>query len=271
MQLFRSPKYLNTDELVPLANYHDIDVMTDVEFTQRDSSERAKGAGAKISVPIPGSPSLEANTSKGSSTEVTQSRKISDHPSGALNRLIDTLEDRRSLETNASLGRKRQLVELEREWEISPATDVANIFSAMIRGLGDNPSIFDGPSVPNEFVGSFLNQDKPTGPVVLDSKATSDQPRAIALLNPAHLVKGYTVDDLEGEVAVFGQVESYKGEDQTYSLDKFFLAGVNRAARRAFELEGLLENAHKIMGRTVSMDEVVLTGPLLVVKAIAVY
>lgn len=255
VQFYRSPRYLEVNELVPLANYHGIEVMADLELTQRDSSEREKGFGGTLSLPIPGSPSIQANSSKGGSVEVTQSRKITDHPSGALNRLVDKLQEGNLLETDASLAHKRQLVELDREWEVSPATDVGNIFSAMIRAFGENSAIFNGTGVPNDFIAKFLQNDEQTGPIVLDSQATTDQPRAIALLSPNAITQQYTVDDLEGEFAVFGQVETYKEDQQKYSLDKFFLSGVNRSARRAFKIENFLESAHKMLGREVTMED----------------
>jgi len=46
MSFFRSPLYLDLQVLVPLANYHDIEVMTDLEVTQRDKGNRSFGGEA---------------------------------------------------------------------------------------------------------------------------------------------------------------------------------------------------------------------------------
>ena len=91
MSVFRSPIYLDIDLLVPLANYHDIEVMVDVALAQRDRGERTGKAGVNVGLPLPGSPGLELGGTKGSESEITQQRTVKDHPAHALNRLLDEL------------------------------------------------------------------------------------------------------------------------------------------------------------------------------------
>ena len=142
MTFFRTPVYLDTEVLVPLANYHDIDVTTDVAITVRDLGKSSKGGAGGLSFPIPGGPKLEAHGDSGSESEVTQARTVKAHPTNALNRLVNALQEAGDLKDSLS-GQvfKRQLVEVERDWTISTATDVGDLLSRIIGGTA--PGLVD--------------------------------------------------------------------------------------------------------------------------------
>jgi hypothetical protein len=271
--MFRSPIYLDTDQLVPLAKYHDIEVMVDVEISQRDLGQRSGKAGISATLPISSSPGFELSGGRGSESEVTAGRTVKDNPASALNRLLDALARENGLTADLSAQPlvKRQLVELDGEWEVSPATDVGNFLAGMVNLFVQNPGALSSSTPPPEFM-TLMTAGTQGGPIVLDLVPEDGQgTRVLAFLNAEHITRGATLDSLDGDRSVFGFIDAIVAEGQDYSLEKFFLAGVGRAFRRAFDSAELLENFSQSFERSLSADDLRLTGPLVVVKAVAVY
>ena len=68
MSFFRSPVFLDLETLVPLANFHDIEVMTDLSLLERDLGKKSANAGVKMG--IPGGPNWKSEVA------VTRSRRL---------------------------------------------------------------------------------------------------------------------------------------------------------------------------------------------------
>lgn len=273
MSMFRSPLYLDTEILVPLANYHDIEVMVDVAVTQRDRGQRSGAAGVRASVPLPGSPGVELGGSRGSESEVTQARTVKDHPTNALNRLLDALAKSGDVTTGlpTSAITRHQLVELDGDWEISPATDVGALLTGMVAMIAQNPSALESSEPPAEFY-SLVNSEPARGSVVLNATIDgAEQAHVVVLLDSGRLVDRTSLDDLEDERTVFGQVDAMVAEGSQYSLEKFFLSGFSRPIRRAISVEQLLSGTELSLGKPMTIDDLKIEGPLVVVKAIAIY
>jgi hypothetical protein len=273
---FRSPlylDYLDPEILVPLANYHDIEVMVDVAVSQRDRGERSGTAGVNMSIPIPGAPGVELGGSRGSESEVTQARTVHDHPANALNRLLDKLAADGDITTDLKTGAitRHQLVELNGEWEISPATDVGSLLSGLFAMIAQNPSLLQSANPPDEFV-SLMTATPARGSVVLNGTLDeADETGVLVLLDAGHLVGRIHLDDLEGERTIFGQVDAVVPEGSEYSLEKFFLSGVSRSMRRSMSGEKLLEAMQSVVGRPMTINDLKIKGPLVVANAIAIY
>jgi len=273
VSVFRSPLYLDTEILVPLANYHDIEVMVDVVVTQRDRGERSGKAAVKASIPLPGTPGFELGGSRGSESEVTQARTVKDHPTNALNRLLDALAASGDVTTDLTTGaiRRRQLVELDGDWQISPATDVGSLLTAMVAMIAQNPSALESSKPPAELY-SLMTAGPARGSVVLNATLDGpDEMRVLVLLESGYLVGQTSLDDLEDERTVFGQVDAIVAEGSHYSLEKFFLSGFGRPLRRAISVEQLLEGMQSGFGRPMTLNDLNIDGPLVVVKGIAIY
>jgi len=275
MSFFRSPLYLDLEVLVPLANYHDIEVMTDLEVTQRDRGNRSFGgeAGAAVSI-VPGAPSIKFRAGKGNESEVTQTRSVKDHPTDSLNRLVDKLQKDELLTTDlAQAVAKRQLVEVERAWGISQATDVGSLLTGLFAFIARDPSILARKEPPDELFDLMTSPGQAGGAVVLDSAEgdTAEDVRVLTLLDAGGLVGNHGLDDLEGEMAVFGQVEALMSDTQSYSLERFLLSGVSRTFRRSISVNDLLAGFGKLGGRNFTSDDLQIKGPLVVIKGIAIY
>ncbi|ROZ61498.1 hypothetical protein EDL96_13245 [Kocuria soli] len=273
MRVFRSPLYLDIDILVPLANYHGIEVMVDVALSQRDRGERTGKAGANVALPIPGSPGFEFGGSRGSEAEITQARTVKDHPTNALNRLLDELAKANDITTDLSGSAitRHQIVECDGDWEISPATDVGAMLTSMVTIMSQNPSALESSAPPPEFY-SLMRSDPERGSVVLETTLEgADQLHVLVLLDSGCLVDRASLDSLEDERTVFGQVDVFLPEGSQYSLEKFFLSGFSRAIRRSISAEQLLSGMGASFGRPMTINDLKIDGPLVVVKPIAIY
>lgn len=275
MSVFRSPLYLNTEILVPLANYHDIEVMTDIAVSQRDLGARSGKAAVNVSIPVPGAPGVEVGGSKGSETEVTQDRVVRAHPANALNRVLDTLAQEDDLTrgfTGTEAVMRHQLVEIDRDWEVSPATDIGSMLTSMMAAFSENPAVMEEEEAPPELIASMMGSRPTRGQVVLDASVDDDQsPRVLVLLDSDYLVGQTTLDDLAEDRTVFGQVDTFTPAGSEYSLEKFFLSGFGRAIRRAISVEEMIAGLGPMLGRPTTRADLVVGGPVVVVKAIGIY
>lgn len=274
MSIFRSPMYLDTEVMVPLANYHDIEVMTDVSVSQRDLGERSGKGGLRVNVPVPGAPGIDLSGSRASQSEVTQERVVRSHPANALNKLLDSLHEVDGLTTDlvGTPVRRHQVVEIEADWEVSPSTEVGGVLATMMSAMASNPALADAVEPPPEVFASIVGGQPSQGRVVLDATPeASDAPRVLVLLDSELLVGRATIDDIAEERTVFGQVDAFVSEGDSYSLEKFFLSGFNRSIRRTFPVQGMLESFGPLMGRTMTADDLKVAGPVVVIKAISIY
>jgi hypothetical protein len=233
VSVFRSPLYLDIETLVPLANYHNIEVMIEVAVTRRDLGQRSGKAGLKATIPVPGSPGFEIGGSKGSESEVTQAQTVKDHPTNALNRLLDALASNEDVVTDLSADAitRRQLVELDGDWRISPATDVGSFLAAMVAMVAQNPSVLKNSEPPAEFFALMTPGTIPESVVLDTTLDDAQETRVLVLLDSGCLVGQAGLDDVEGERTVFGQVDSIIAEGSPYSLEKFFLSGFGSRVR----------------------------------------
>lgn len=269
MSLFRSPIYLDLETLVPLANFHDIEVMTDVSLSERDLGR--KGANAGLRMGIPGGPTLEAGGSGSKEFEVSQARTVTDHPTSALNRLLDDLLAANQLSDLADGAVfKRQLVELDREWNVSAATDIGSILEGLVRVMVNNPLAMNSQEVPPEAM-SVMTGGSTSGTVVLETEEEDSEGRKIiVLLTADDLVAKSTIDDLEGDRSVFGLVHEIVPPNKRYSLEKVFLAGFSRSIRRTINTKVLL-SLGAALNQPISEEDLDIPGPLIVIKAVAIY
>lgn len=156
MSFFRMPVYLDQETLVPLANYHDIDVTADVAVTVRDLAQRGRGGG--LSVGIPGM-AADLRAEGSTESEVTQQRTIKAHPTNALNRLIDVLHQEDLLSTDLSATiHKHQFLEIDSEWVVSPVTEAGSLLQRLLTIFIEDPTLIHGKEPPMEVVASFFGE-----------------------------------------------------------------------------------------------------------------
>jgi hypothetical protein len=186
---------------------------------------------------------------------------------------VDELAKNDDITTNLSSDRavsRHQIVEIDDDWQITPATDAGSLMTSLLGMVSKNPSLLrnKGP-VPTREPTSLLTSPPELGRVVLEANLNdSANTRVLVLLDSRSMVGESNVDDLEGDRTVFAQVDSIVPEDSSYSLDKFFLTGFPRTIRRAFSLGAMVD---AMSGFGYGTTDIQISGPLFVLKAVAIY
>lgn len=271
---FRIPRYLDVETLVPLANYHDVEVMVDREVSDRVL--RAGGGEAKIKARA-GLVDAEAGGKRAVDSETKVTRTIRSAPAGALNELVDALLRNNELKTSVENVAKRDLVEIETDWMISPASDAASMLATIVGAISADPTILQADEPPPEVIAAMMSPDTATGALILqqDDEQASDGGTAtatvIVLARQAHLYADSVADDLEGEHAVFGIVENFVPEGEHFDLGKMLLAGLPRAFRRQIDAAELLQGFAGEADAGVDPQALNVPGPVVLVRAIAIY
>jgi hypothetical protein len=269
---FRNPVYLDSDLLRNLADYYGVALPTEGEVVRRVVEERGGTLGVNKVV--------EAKRDTGSTEEVTETFTSQVRPVRALNDVIDhllTAGDVADLTQTGNAGLVvRSPVQAEGDLVLSPATEMGSLVSRFLplliaqaaQGSQDfNMSDADAAQV------LFAPQPAAYAHVyelVLDER----EERFIVLVDPSHVYGSATVDDLDGELTVFGIVDRLLPPGASFSLEKYFLPGLNRTLRRALsgdQLVKMLEGFGEMTGEKVDAASLSVLGPAALISPLAIY
>ena len=267
MSFFRTPSYLDLGTLTALADSHGIEVAPDTEVTTRDLGQRSRGASANVNIPVVTSFQAGISGSKGTESELIQKQTIKAHPTKTLNQVLDQLHRDDSITTDVikNGASKGQVVEIDEDWVISSATDTGHLVNKIIEPLMANPSLLDGGQAPNEVIASVMTSEITSGPIILEYEHPHPESNVIVILNAENILEGYSSDDLEGDLTIFGTVQRTLGVNRTFSLERYFLPKISRVARRAIDLKQMLRDS------PLEVSSLEIPGPVIVVRAIAIY
>lgn len=161
---------------------------------------------------------------------------------------------------------RRVIVEVTGEIQVSQISDVPTLmrsFAPLLEAGG----LTNAEEVPLEFL-QLLTGKAESGPLIL----TMDTDASALLLrgDTQWLLEGKEVDDIEGELTVLAYIEQVLSADQSVPLDRYVLPGMNRAMRRQFGRDQLLDLLSQVtnLGSSQVLD---FEGPGLVARPIAVY
>lgn len=272
MTVYRDPIYIDKGILAPIANRWGIEVDREVEVTARDLTNKKGGFEGKTS--IGGIASAGLNLGGGTEAEISQKRIIQAHPGAALNELIDILyRDNELLNLEDEAIRKSSLVEIEGDWEISPITEIGSMMGSLIQMMTTDPNIMHSKEVPLELAANLVlpNSISNRKIVLTKIKESEEEQTIIALLDSDLLVGNYSEDDLEDDKTVLGLVETFKPENGIYSLERYFSGGMARTLRRKMKPEKIYESLGTLYDGDFSEEDLKISGPLVVVKVVAVY
>jgi hypothetical protein len=170
----------------------------------------------------------------------------------------------------------RAVIQLEGELEPSPATELGSLMSRFMPLLVAQAAAGQTDYQPTDAdVAQVLFAPAPTDhPHVYSVDGIRSDVEIIAILDPANVHGGATMDDLEGEMTVFGMIDRLLAEDRTLSLEKYLLPGLNRTMRRAMgetSVPELLGSLSDLPGYEIAADDLNVQGPAVLIKAIAIY
>jgi len=161
---------------------------------------------------------------------------------------------------------------------VSPATEVGAVMAQMMPIMfsalanGQDPSTLDQSALVPALMGSGTGATDFAHVLELDEPI--DGRTFVVIVKPDRLFGSAAIDDLEGDVSVFGLVDRLIPQGGSQSLERYLLPGLNRVARRAMSansMNDLLQNFSQLGGRSVSSDAVNLSGPAAVVTPLAIY
>lgn len=269
---FRNPVYLDFDLLRNLADYYGVVLPAEGEVVRRMVEERGGTLGVNKVV--------EAKRDTGSTEEVTETFTSQVRPVRALNDVIDhllTAGDVADLtqEADAALV-VRSPLQAEGDLVLSPATEMGSLVSrflpVLIAQAAKGSQDFE---MSDADAAQVLFTPQPAAHThVYELLLDEREERFIVLVDPGHVYGSATVDDLDGELTVFGIVDRVLPPGASFSLEKHFLPGLNRTLRRALsgdQLVKMLEGFGEIAGEKIDAASLSIHGPAAVISPLAVY
>jgi len=269
---FRNPLYMDTPLLKNLADYHDIDVPTSRQVTQRLAGSSEKRAGiAKV---------VDAGVQAGRETETTEVYATEVRPIRLVNDVIDFMLAEAELidltvDAEAQLL-QRSVVQVEGELVPSPATEIGSLLSRFFPLLTAKYAAGESnPQLSQQDIALILTPQASAEIQVYDLQLEISDRNFAILLDPSHLIEGRELDDLEGERTVFGLVERLIPEGSSYPLARYLLPGMNRSLRRRAEVSGawdeLVKGFGEMMGQQLDMGALSVDGPAAIIQPVAIY
>jgi hypothetical protein len=170
-----------------------------------------------------------------------------------------------TLEPDTAISR-RTLVEVTGDIQVSQISDVPALMRSFAPFL-ERGGFTDGDDIPPEFV-QLLTGTTKSGPLILTMN--TDASTLLLRGDTRWLLEGKDVEDVEGELTVLAYVERVLSDDQSVPLDRYVLPGMNRAMRRQFGREQVVELLEQVVDHDASqlLD---FSGPGVVARPIAVY
>lgn len=268
---FRNPLYVDQDLLVNLADYFGVTLATEGEVIRRVVDERAGHVGVNRVV--------DAARRSGSMEEVTETYQSTNRPVRATNDVIDHLLNSGGVtdlvDNPAAALVLRHPVQVEGEVALSTATEVGGLFARFLPLLATQASQGPGgPDLSASEAAEFMLAPAPTEHTHMFELKGEPPTKFVLPVRPACLYGGAVMDDLEGEVTVFGLVDRLVTDGASYSLERYVLPGLNRTIRRAFPREKLLEMLQSfadMSGGPIDARALEVEGPAALVTPLAIY
>lgn len=279
----RSPIYLDSETLVALAEYHDLDVPRKMEVVEKQRNQR--GGSGRFAILGVG----EASGSSGRDVEYQNTYTLEPSEKATVSRIIDKLIQRdlvRGAEESASTGlAKDDLVELDGKFRITAASMAGKVFYLLHRLLADTDrdlltlEDFDinDSDLAKQIKQIYLGNELLPVPLLLEVSGTPYEHKVYVNVRPDHFVDAASANHVEGDLRVLGSVAQLidGGDEGFLSAEKWLLPGYEHMIRRLLMTD--IDSQTKALIDQLGLDFPVedvhahITGPAVVVDAIALY
>lgn len=269
----RTPKYIDVDLLRQMADFYDVPVPHDAQVTRRvvDMTDRGLGFD-KIA---------KGHADRTATEEVTESYQSELRPAKLFNDIIDELlvSDRVCDLTQDASAQiiHRYAVLVEGGVELAPASEVGEImakFMPMLTGMMAEGRTEFEPTT-QELAKQFFQGEHVKAPHIMVMAADLTDYAFYFVLDPSKFAAGSTLEDLAGEVTVFGLAERIIREGSMYSLDKHVVPGLNRTMRRLLGKDAMSKLAEATAGlrggTTIDPDDLNIRGPAVIVNVAGIF
>lgn len=256
------PLYVNTELIQDILDGLGVERPESVEIETRRTAGRSGAAKA-------GAVGLGMQGERESSTERRETFTKQSRPSGLLELAIHGLRESEqlidlTLEPDTAIPR-RGIIEVTGEVEVSELSDVPALMKSFAPFIEEG--LLDTEDVPPTFL-HMLAGTAESGPLLL--RVETDAVPLLLRGDTRWLIGGKEVEDVEGELTVLAYVERVLSPGQRVALDRYVTPGMNRAMRRQFGREGIVDLLSKV-SNGMSEDSLDFVGPGLVARPIAVY
>jgi hypothetical protein len=269
---FRNPVYLDSELLSNLADYFGIALPVETNVIRRSLQEGGKGIGVNKVV--------QANAENSHAEEVTETFSVSTRPVRLMNDLIDHVESTSDVidldaDPQATLG-NRALVQISGDLIPAAANEIGTIMSRflplLISQVSAGATEFN-PS-PTELMGIFMADSDQVSAQLFEFEPSEpvEGRRCLVIIDPKMLHGSATLEDLEGEQTLVAHVDKMVRPGAELSLEKYLLPGLPRAVRRAMgpdTLMGMVSGLDDVIGRKIDPNELIVTGPALILRPLA--
>ncbi|XVX18717.1 DUF6414 family protein [Actinomycetota bacterium] len=277
----RNPIYLDLEQLIAQAEYHDVAVPRAEEIVETSRSQRRAGAKLGLS---------GAGVDAGGEREVeTQSTfRLEPRQRSTVSKVIDRLHREQVISTASSLTdsaiQKDDLVELDGILRMTPTTLAGKLFYLMKKAIAssDIASIedlsIDDPEVEDVIRTVYLENELLPIPILMQAVDTGMEVRVYVNINPSHFTTSDVADRLEGEHRVLGTVRSVidGGDEGYYNAEEWLMPGWEYMIRRLMlaslddrEIHSLFTQMGLKIPEGATGTHV--AGPAVLIDAIALY
>lgn len=265
----RNPVYLDQEILLNAADYHGIDYAVETQVKEKGTTS-ADGEG---SLSVPG---VGGKVRRGKATELETSYAMPAKPLRVMNDVIDAAQSQellRHIEDGTRGITKGDLVEMEGHLELSAASEVGNIMGRFLPAVAAGGGELQ-PAAQAKLMAEMVASSPATSRQLFELELDDDAGvRVFLAVDPAHFFRNNTLEDLEGEVTVFGTVERIVPEGAQISTERWLLPDMDRSMRRLFKKQGLekmLEGLEAMVSVDTSQAKSI-EGPAVEIRPIAIY
>lgn len=274
----RNPVYLDLETLEALAQYHEVDFPLPADVVERTTQGRSAEAGAKFGP-------FNAAGKGGTDVELQRSYSLTPRHKTVVSRTLDDLIRKNHVRTDVSSGVSRdELVLFEGNSSLMPSSTMGKLMHIALLALKDTEgadiSQLNAQELEPGFMQhakrAFLDNDLLPIPLLLRLQTPADWPSVYVNLEPGNFLESRSIDDVEGEIRVFGTVDKIIDEGDFYSAEKWLLPGWERDMRRVLmttDIEQFFHSTASLFDVEVPEEDTkpYLSGPALLITAIAAY
>ena len=277
----RLPTYVDTETLLALAEYHDVEVPRQADIVEKTKTQRSAGGKAGI-------PGVGADGRASSDVEYQSTYQLTPNLKATVSKVIDALIRDGAVTVSpghdATLA-KDDVVELDGAARITSASVAGKLLYIMKRVLTEDGTDLnklvkltaDHPAVAAQLKDVYLGNELLPIPVLLEMSNTTLAQRVYVNVRPGHFVDAASADRLEGEFRVLGAVTQLvpDGTDGYLSSEDWLLHGWEYLFRRMMmaTVSDQLAQAFTALDLKMPDDDVqnYIAGPAIIVDAIAIY
>nr|WP_161269624.1 hypothetical protein [Amycolatopsis rubida] len=256
-----------------MADYYNVPIPEDAQVTRKSTGS----AGSKIGI----DKGLVASRDTGRSSELVEVFETRLRPVRLLNDVVDHISRETSgvdltLNPDASVVHREPII-VEGVISPSPATKAAEYLEPMIPQLMEQAAAGATEMKLDQarFISSFSRNERSSNPKAYLIDPADRIEKFVVILRSDNLVgEEVSLEDILGEMTVFGLVEKVVRERSMISLEKYLLPGMNRSLRRLLPdpvIADMLEKLSDTLKEDIDPEDLHVPGPAYVIDVAAIF